>query len=62
MATYRMVKESTAVADDPADNVATWTATGETFDADTPEAAQARVEAKRAKYPARGCYACELVP
>ena len=61
MATYRMVKESTVIGATPADNVSTWTPTGEKFDADTPDSAQARVDAKRAKYPERGCYGCELV-
>jgi len=61
MPNYRMVKESTELAPDPKDNVATWTPTGEVFPADTQDAAQARIVAKRAKYPNRGCYACELL-
>jgi hypothetical protein len=61
MTNYRMVKESTAVAVDPRDNKATWTPTGETFAAATPEDAQAVVDAKRRKYPERGCYGCEAV-
>ena len=61
MPDYRMVKESTVIGATPDDNVSSWAPTGEVFAADTPEAAQARVDAKRAKYPERGCYGCELV-